>query len=74
MQLILAHVDPWGDDRADLRAAMNSIAVGQWSEEADRDEIFNSLKSYLGFDAEEDNEIEFNPEALKRVKAQNGRN
>lgn len=73
MQLILSYVDPWGDDRADLRAAINSLATGQWSEDADRKEIFKSLKSYLGFDEEPD-EIEFNPEALKKLKRRDGRN
>ena len=46
MQKILAVVDPWGDDRADLRAAVNTMP-GLDTGDADRSEIMQSLIGYL---------------------------
>jgi len=45
VQQVLAAVDPWGDERADIRAAHNT----QWATagEFDRQEAFDQLRNYL---------------------------
>lgn len=43
---MLAVVDPWGDDRADLRAAVNTMP-GLDTGDADRNEVMQSLVAYL---------------------------
>ena len=52
VQQILAVIDPWGDDRADLRAAHTTL----WSTpgEFDRDEAFDQLRNYLAINENND--------------------
>lgn len=46
VQQVLAVVDPWGDDRDDLRAAVNTMAAIP-AGDFDRNEFRESLRSYL---------------------------
>lgn len=52
VQKVLAKVDPWGDDRADMRAANNTV----WSTpgEFDRQEAFDELRHYLKINENDD--------------------
>ena len=45
-------IDPWGDDRADLRAAHNTL----WSTpgDFDRQEAFDQLRNYLAINENND--------------------
>ena len=44
VQMGIGIVDPWGDDRADLRAAHNTLAVAS---SEDPQCLFNALRGYL---------------------------
>lgn len=46
VQQCLAVVDPWGDDRDDLRAAVNTMATFP-AGDFDRNEFMQSLRAYL---------------------------
>jgi hypothetical protein len=54
LQECLAAVDPWGDDRADLRAAVHTINTMPLSEGDNVDEIFERLRNYVTTDSEDD--------------------
>lgn len=45
MQRTLATVDPWGDDRDDLRAALNTLANHMGS--GDKQELLRALLGYI---------------------------
>lgn len=45
MQQVLAAVDPWGDERADLRAAHTTLFP--MTGDFDREEAFDHLRNYL---------------------------
>ena len=53
LQKILAVVDPWGDDRADLRTATNTMAVIPGGE-YDRQQLMDSLVGYLKINEREE--------------------
>lgn len=42
----LWQLEPWGDDRADLRHAVNTVAAAGTSQ-SDTDEALNNLENYL---------------------------
>lgn len=50
VQQVLAALDPWGDDRADMRAANNTLAT--LTGEFDREEMFDQLQHYLKINAD----------------------
>jgi len=52
IQRALAIVDPWGDDRDDLRAAINTIAVRGNGDNAD--EVMSVLTGYLPINRHEE--------------------
>lgn len=66
VQVCLAAVDPWGDERADLRAAVHTLNLMPLSEDADVDAIFERLRNYVTTD--EENDI-YDEDALAAVKA-----
>lgn len=45
MQRTLAAVDPWGDDRDDLRAALNTLA--NYPGTGDKQELLQALLGYI---------------------------
>lgn len=51
MQLALSDVEPWGEDRADIRSAVSTghvvLAHAEQSTEEQRTELFNALQFYL---------------------------
>lgn len=47
LQETLAVVDPWGDERDDLRAAVNTMIAIPHSDEVDRMEVMEHLTGYL---------------------------
>ncbi len=72
----MSTVDPYGEDRADLRHAVNTANVmASQAAEKPSDEDFraivNSLRDYLGRDKQKD-EVDLN--ALERMKKRNGGN
>jgi hypothetical protein len=54
VQLCLSYVDPWGDDRADLRAAFNTVKGMQITDEAEAQKAFDQLRDYVTTDDEND--------------------
>lgn len=60
-QLALSVVDPWGDARDDLRAALNTMASCPPSENGE--EVFEGLTHYVKF---EDDTCGFDLEKLKQ--------
>lgn len=54
LQEVLAVVDPWGDDRDDLRAAVNTMVALPVGEDVDRGEVMDALTGYLKINATED--------------------
>jgi hypothetical protein len=66
IQECLAAVDPWGDDRADIRAAWNTVheMIG-FEENETPSEMFETLRGYVTTD--DDNEL-YDEDALAAVK------
>lgn len=54
VQKCLAAVDPWGDERADLRAAYNTVYAMKLPDEADAQAAFDNLREYVTTDDEND--------------------
>jgi hypothetical protein len=66
VQVCLARiVDPWGDDRADWRAAINTVNSIPLSEDDDPQKIFSGLRNYITPD--EENSL-YDEDALAAVK------
>lgn len=74
MQLAMYHVSPFGERRADLRAAFhtaNQIAAQSPSKISEPDfmAMREHLSVYMQCDAPQDpDEMEVDPEALRRIK------
>ena len=59
-------VEPWGDDRADLRAAVNTSAVvSATAEVKDHDELMRALLGYIKVNSPAENAL--GPESLARM-------
>lgn len=65
VQVCLAAVDPRGDDRADLRAAFNTVKAMKIEDEAVARDVFNSLRDYVTTDDE--NQL-YDEDALAAVR------
>ncbi len=68
-------VEPFGDERADMRMAMNTMQiVASLSPQMSDDtfhEVFRLLRNYTGDDDQSDQgELEANPAALAAIKAE----
>lgn len=65
VQLCLFYVDPWGDRRADLRAAINTVRSMRIENESDRCAEFEALCEYV---ADEDENDLYDEDALAAVR------
>ena len=63
MQKAMAIVEPFGENRADQRAAINTIASGIKISEENIDEVYEYLTNYTG-DEDDQEELEADPEVL----------
>lgn len=64
----MAIVEPFGEDRADIRSAMNTLAPPASNENFDQ--LWRMLTNYAGGNDEENGELEANAKALAKVKQQ----
>lgn len=67
IQRCLSVVDPWGDDRADFRAAINTLKSTPLGEGEDPAEVLSDLIDYMKLD-EPDEDLIYDPEAIRRMK------
>lgn len=63
VQTALAIVDPWGDDRADMRAAINTMAVLPGDE--GREETAAALTGYLKINEDEE---DVDPAVMRKLQ------
>lgn len=62
VQQALWSIEPWGDDRDDLRHAVNTMVQGG----SDKEDALNSLQNYLPV-KQKDSEIEVSPDEAARM-------
>ena len=72
-QLAMYSANPWGERRADLRAAVNSTSIrlafaSGNVQESDINTIVHSLSHYLPCDRDNDEEIEVDQAALNLIQ------
>lgn len=65
LQVCLYYVDPWGDERADLRDAVNGTRSMPGGDEAERQADFEARREYIRFD--DGNEL-YDEDALAAVR------
>lgn len=65
----MAIVEPFGEDRADTREKLNTLAdhISRQSP-AEFEDVYKSLDNYTGDDANDPDQMEVNEAALKAIK------
>ena len=70
MQQARAIVDPWGEDRADVRSQINTsqlIAASQPENTELRDATAKAVAAYYETEQDDPNELPLNPDAIKAL-------